>query len=101
MCKHCNHTIHARQHHFGWDNSFAPALTAAPGETILFQCLDSSGGQLGPRSTVRDVGALDFGKASQWVKEALTAAGATTDGITLPTGYAEIDPLLEAHRATR
>ena len=32
---------------------------------------------------------------------ALLAAGATTDGITLPTGYAEIDSLLEAHRATR
>lgn len=62
MCKHCQHTIHAHQHHFGWDNSFAPALMAAPGETILFQCLDSSGGQLGPRSTVKDVTALDFGK---------------------------------------
>ena len=62
MCKHCNHTIHARSHHFGWDNSFSPALRAAPGETVLFQCLDSSGGQLGPRSTVRDVGALDFGR---------------------------------------
>ena len=62
MCKHCNHTIHAHQHHFGWDNSIEPALTAAPGETILFQCLDSSGGQLGPQSTVEDVKALDFGK---------------------------------------
>lgn len=62
MCKHCNHTIHAHQHHFGWDNSIAPALTAAPGETIQFQCLDSSGGQLGPQSTVEDVRNLDFGK---------------------------------------
>lgn len=62
MCKHCNHTIHAHQHHFGWDNSFTPALTAAPGETILFQCLDSSGGQLGPQSTVEDVMALEFAK---------------------------------------
>ncbi|WP_112313320.1 acetamidase/formamidase family protein [Pseudogemmobacter bohemicus] len=62
MCKHCNHTIHAHQHHFGWDNSFVPTLKAAPGETILFQCLDSSGGQLGPRSTVADVGALDFAR---------------------------------------
>ncbi|SSC70984.1 unnamed protein product [Ciceribacter sp. T2.26MG-112.2] len=62
MCKHCNHTIHAHQHHFGWDNSFSPALTAAPGETILFQCLDSSGGQLGPQSTVEDVMALEFAK---------------------------------------
>lgn len=62
MCKHCNHTIHAHQHHFGWDNSFVPALKAAPGETILFQCLDSSGGQLGPQSTVEDVKALDFAR---------------------------------------
>jgi acetamidase/formamidase len=62
MCKHCNHTIHAHQHHFGWDNRFSPALTAAPGETILFQCLDSSGGQLGPQSTVEDVMALDFAR---------------------------------------
>lgn len=62
MCKHCNHTIHAHQHHYGWDNSFAPALTAASGETILFQCLDSSGGQLGPQSTVEDVTALEFAK---------------------------------------
>lgn len=62
MCKHCNHTIHAYQHHFGWDNSYEPALTAAPGETILFHCLDSSGGQLGPQSTVEDVRNLDFAK---------------------------------------
>lgn len=62
MCKHCNHTIHAHQHHYGWDNSFAPALTAAPGEMILFQCLDSSGGQLGPQSTVEDVKNMDFAK---------------------------------------
>lgn len=62
MCKNCNHTIHARQHHYGWDNSFAPALTAAPGETVLFLCLDSSGGQLGPQSTVKDVTGLDFAK---------------------------------------
>ena len=61
MCQQCTHTIHAAQRHYGWDNSFAPCLHAAPGETILFQCLDSSGGQLGPRSTVEDVAALDFG----------------------------------------
>jgi len=25
MCKACNYTIHGAQHHFGWDNSLAPA----------------------------------------------------------------------------
>ena len=52
MCKACDYTIHGAQHHFGWDNSFVPALTVAPGKTILFHCNDSSAGQLGPQSTV-------------------------------------------------
>jgi len=62
MCEHCNYTIHGAHHHFGWDNSFAPVETVAPGSTIKFECLDSSAGQLGPSSTVADVAALDFGK---------------------------------------
>ncbi|EEB83334.1 acetamidase/formamidase family protein [Roseobacter sp. GAI101] len=34
----------------------------APGETIEFECHDSSAGQLTPDSTVADVAAMDFGK---------------------------------------
>ncbi|ADV09837.1 acetamidase/formamidase family protein [Mesorhizobium ciceri] len=60
MCNNCDYTIHGRQHHFGWDNSFAPAERVAPGSTIEFQCLDSSGGQLQAGSTVADVAKLDF-----------------------------------------
>ena len=62
MCKTCDYTIHGRQHHFGWDNSIAPAERVEPGSTILFHCHDSSAGQLGPSSTIGDVTALDFGK---------------------------------------
>jgi amidase len=62
MCKACNYTIHAAQHHFGWDNSIAPVERVAPGSTILFRCHDSSAGQLGPQSTVAEVKTLDFGK---------------------------------------
>lgn len=62
MCKACDYTIHGAQHHFGWDNSIAPVETVAPGSTILFNCMDSSAGQLGPSSTVADVVALDFSK---------------------------------------
>ncbi|SCY93481.1 acetamidase/formamidase family protein [Paracoccus tibetensis] len=62
MCKNCDYTIHGAQHHFGWDNSLPPVQTVAPGATILFNCQDSSAGQLGPSSTVADVAALDFGK---------------------------------------
>ncbi|MEC5322678.1 acetamidase/formamidase family protein [Aurantimonas sp. A3-2-R12] len=62
MCSNCDYTIHARQHHFGWDNSFEPVARVAPGSTIEFECLDSSAGQLTPDSTVEDVRTLDFGK---------------------------------------
>ncbi|MBD3664106.1 acetamidase/formamidase family protein [Sulfitobacter sp. TSTF-M16] len=62
MCKTCDYTIHGAQHHFGWDNALAPVETVAPGSTLLFKCMDSSAGQLGPKSTVEDVTALDFGK---------------------------------------
>ncbi|CDX23027.1 Acetamidase/Formamidase [Mesorhizobium plurifarium] len=62
MCSNCDYTIHGRHHHFGWDNSFAPAERVAPGSTIEFQCLDSSGGQLKADSTVADIAKLDFGQ---------------------------------------
>ena len=62
MCTQSNYTIHGAQHHFGWDNAIPPVETVAPGSTLLFHCMDSSAGQLGPKSTVDDVVALDFGK---------------------------------------
>lgn len=62
MCGKCDYTIHAAQHHFGWNNALEPVQRVAPGATILFHCKDSSAGQLGPESTVADVESLDFGK---------------------------------------
>jgi acetamidase/formamidase len=56
------HTIHQR--HLGWDNSFAPAIRIAPGESVEFDVADASGGQLGPSSTVGDVARLDFSKVN-------------------------------------
>lgn len=64
MCSKCDYTIHGRNHHFGWDNSFAPAERVAPGSTIEFQCLDSSGGQFTAESTTADVPRLDFAKVN-------------------------------------
>lgn len=62
MCDKCSYTIHSAQHHFGWDNSFVPAARVEPGATIKFECMDSSGGQLGPSSSLADVMALEFSK---------------------------------------
>ncbi len=59
-----SHTIHGHCHHFGWDNATPPVLTVAPGETIAFDCMDASGGQLTPASTLADVNAFDFARCN-------------------------------------
>jgi acetamidase/formamidase len=65
MTKHMhNHTIHQRQCHFGWNRDNPPVVRIAPGETVEFHPVDSSGGQLTPKSTVADIAALDFGKVN-------------------------------------
>ncbi len=58
------HTLHERHSHIGWNNAFPPALTVAPGESVEFHTIDASGAQLGPKSTVADIAALDFGKVN-------------------------------------
>ncbi len=58
------HTIHQHQHHLGWDHSLAPALHIAPGESIEFEALEASGGQLTATSSAADIGRLDFGKVN-------------------------------------
>lgn len=63
-CKFAAHTIHAAQHHFGWDNANAPVKMVTPGTILEFECLDSSAGQLTPESSVESVSSLDFGKVN-------------------------------------
>lgn len=58
------HTIHRHHHHHGWDNTNPPVHKVAPGETVLFETVDSSGAQLTAGSTVEDLKALDFGKVN-------------------------------------
>ncbi len=53
-------TIHAHQRHHGWDRAHAPVLDVAPGASVEFDVVDSSGGQLMPTSTAADLGRLDF-----------------------------------------
>ena len=56
------HTIHRHQHHYGWDNSLAPTLQIAPGDSIEFDVSDSSSGQITAAATADDIARLDFGK---------------------------------------
>ena len=62
MAERTNHTIH--KHHFGWNNANEPAVSIASGETIEFRTVDSSGGQITPKSTVADIAKLDFAKVN-------------------------------------
>ncbi len=61
---HHKHTIHREHIHHGWDNSFAPKLHIAPGESIQFETLDASSGQLNKTSTAEDLAKLDLGRVN-------------------------------------
>lgn len=62
MCLSCQHTIHKSKYHLGWDRGHAPALTVKPGETILFECMDSSGGLVDKSATAETISSFDFSK---------------------------------------
>ena len=58
------HTIHRAHHHYGWDNKFAPRVRIAPGDSVEFETVDASGGQLTKDSVAADLGDLDFGRVN-------------------------------------
>ena len=58
------YTIHDDHHHLKWDNSRAPAITIAPGDTVEFRDIDSTSGQLTAKSTVEDIRNLDFARVN-------------------------------------
>jgi len=59
-----SHTIHGAHHHYGWDNSFPPVETIAPGATLRFECKDSGSGHFTAASTAEAVKSLDFSKVN-------------------------------------
>jgi acetamidase/formamidase len=56
------HTIH-RFHH-GWDNATPAVVRIAPGESLEFDVVDASGGQLGADSAAKDLNRLDFSRVN-------------------------------------
>jgi len=61
---HHKHTIHREHIHHGWDNTFVTKLRIAPGESIQFETLDASSGQLNKASTAQDLAKLDLGRVN-------------------------------------
>ncbi|WP_018698385.1 acetamidase/formamidase family protein [Amorphus coralli] len=64
MCRDCAHTIHRTRNHYGWDRSIEPVARIAPGETVAFECIDASDGQITKASTVADLGRMDDGRVN-------------------------------------
>lgn len=52
-------TVHAANHHFGWDNSLEPVARIAPGDSVELAALEASGGRITPSSAHADVLELD------------------------------------------
>jgi acetamidase/formamidase len=61
---HEHYTIHREHIHHGWNNAFAPCSRISPGETVHFETLDASSGQLSPTSTAADVAKLDLARVN-------------------------------------
>jgi acetamidase/formamidase len=90
MSAKARHTIHGDCHHLGWDHSIPPVLTIEPGTTIAFDCLDASGGQLLPSSTVADVTTLDFGRINPVTGPVFIDGAQPGDAIKITLG--DFDP---------
>jgi acetamidase/formamidase len=58
------HTIHRDHIHHGWNNAFAPCMTIAPGDTVEFETIDASSGQLSRTSTAADLERLDLARVN-------------------------------------
>jgi acetamidase/formamidase len=54
--------LSAEPTHSRWNHALPPRLTIAPGDTVHMSCLDASGGQVKPTSTLDEYLAIDRGR---------------------------------------
>lgn len=82
--------IHKNQYHLAWDNSIQPIATIQSGETVEFDLLDASCGQIGPESTIQAIQNLDFSNVDQ-VNGPIYVEGAQP-GDTLEVEFLDLRP---------
>src|SRR2546428_3030187 len=68
-------TIHKARHHFGWNNAFEPVLRVAPGDTVVFEVVDASGGARIKTSPTKDVAPLLFARGHSLAGPACAPGG--------------------------
>jgi len=59
------HAVNRAQSHLAWDNSIPPVVRVQSGDTVTFDCLDASNGQITKDSTVESISALVFSQLDQ------------------------------------
>jgi acetamidase/formamidase len=57
--------VHRDQWHLAWDHSISPIATIRSGETLTFDLLDASCGQITESSTIEAIKTLDFSRVDQ------------------------------------
>src|SRR5579859_2910093 len=82
--------VHRSQWHLAWDHSIAPIATIASGETVTFDLLDASCGQIHADSTVEAIPTLDSSRVDQ-VNGPIYVAGAAP-GDTLEVEFLDLQP---------
>jgi acetamidase/formamidase len=85
-------TIHVGRDetHLAWDPAIPPVATVSSGDSVEFDCVDASNGQLTATSTSADLLGLDFSKLDQ-VNGPVEVAGAEP-GDTLQVDILELSP---------
>ncbi|EMD36097.1 hypothetical protein CERSUDRAFT_115998 [Gelatoporia subvermispora B] len=84
------HAVKRAQCHLAWDNSISPALHVQSGDTVTFDCLDASNGQITSSSTVSSLHSLVFAQLDQ-VNGPVHVAGAAP-GDTLRVDVLAAEP---------
>lgn len=82
--------IHRHQWHLAWDHSIPPIATIQSGETVSFDLLDASCGQIVHDSTVEAIRTLDFSQVDQ-VNGPIYVEGAAP-GDTLEVEFLDLQP---------
>ena len=82
--------VHKNQWHLAWDHSIPPIATIQSGETVNFDLLDASCGQIVADSTVDAIRTLNFSQVDQ-VNGPIYVEGAAP-GDTLEVEFLDLQP---------
>ncbi len=69
--------------HTSWDRTLSPIAELMPGQELVVETVEASGGQLGPASGPEDVAKLDFGRVNPVTGPFTVASAQPGDAVTV------------------